>query len=355
MHPGRPFCTILYPARTAFFLLVILLGMLFCLVPAAMAANDGSIIITSSPPARNACLDSSTDAGNCQIFDGTGTLQFFNISGESNHTISVWLGGYQPYIVTVNVPSGQTVPVNAGLLPVTQETTTPVHASPGFLDGIIAMLGRIFGGHATPQNPPMPIPSTTPAVTVTPVPGTNEKIAAAYFYLFDDGYDAAMSVRDQIPWKKINRVYIGFATVSDGKLVNLPVGSSPDETAQREENTRKIRNVISLCRQNNPDAEIFIVSNFGGSDMDNEYLRAAQDPQRFADSVVAYLNEYDIDGYDMDWKSSNIDDYAAQLKALLSACHATFATAGDKQHGRPWILTHTIWPGVESVQTVAGI
>ena len=177
---------------------------------------------------------------------------------------------------------------------------------------------------------------------------------AAYFYLFDPAYDAAMSVQDQIPWKKVTRVYIGFATVQDGVLTDIPAGGSAEDSAQREVNEAKIRNVIALCRQGNPDAEIFITSNFGEG-MDDQYLQAAQDPRKFADSVVAYMKEYGLDGYDMDWESRQIDDYAPQLTSLLSTCHATFAAAGNNPHGRPFGLTHTVWPGVESAQTVAGL
>jgi GH18 family chitinase len=137
-------------------------------------------------------------------------------------------------------------------------------------------------------------------------------------------------------------------------LTDLPAGSSADDTARRAEMQARIRNVVALCRQDNPDADIFIVSNFG-DDLDTEYLAAAQDPQKFADSVVAYMREYDLDGYDMDWESRQIDDYAPQLTSLLSACHATFAAAGNSPRSRPYLLTHTVWPGVESAQTVAGL
>ena len=96
---------------------------------------------------------------------------------------------------------------------------------------------------------------------------------AAYFYLFDDSYDAALSVKDNIPWKKINRIYIGFATVHDGVLTDLPAGNSAEDTAQREVNEAKIRNVIALCRQGNPDAEIFITSNFDEKELDPSTCR----------------------------------------------------------------------------------
>lgn len=182
---------------------------------------------------------------------------------------------------------------------------------------------------------------------------------AAYLYIYpgpdDDSYPMLMSVKDQIPWKKVNRIYIGFATVNAGILTDLPAGSSADDTARREENVRRIRNVVALCRQNNPNTEIFITSNFDEKELDPQYLEAAQDPQKFADSALTYLKMYDLDGYDMDWESRRIDDYAAQLTSLLSACHAAFAAAGPNPHSRSYKLTHTVWPGVESPDTVAGL
>ena len=70
-----------------------------------------------------------------------------------------------------------------------------------------------------------------------------------------------------------------------------------------------------------PGCLIFITSNFGG-DLDNEYLVAAQDPQKFADSVLAYLKAYDLDGYDMDWESGQITIMPrTDLASLDLPCH----------------------------------
>jgi GH18 family chitinase len=201
-----------------------------------------------------------------------------------------------------------------------------------------------------------PKDSSNPPV---PSPVESRYIIAAYFYLYpdpnDDTYPLVMSARDAIPWKKVNRIYIGFATVHDGELTDMPAGTSAENISHRAETQERIRNVIALIRKDNPDAEILITSNFGEDEMDPEYLLAAEDPQKFADSVLAYLKEYDLDGYDMDWESGRIDEYAPQLTSLLSTCHATFAAAGTTPRGRAYLLTHTVWPGVESPATVAGL
>jgi GH18 family chitinase len=185
------------------------------------------------------------------------------------------------------------------------------------------------------------------------------KVIAAYWYLYpdpnDDTYPLVLQAKDRIPWTKINRLYIGFATVKDGELTDLPTGDSSDDTARRAEMQRRIREIVALCRTNNPDAEIFIVSNFDEKELDPQYLLAAQDPEKFADSVADYLEGYDLDGYDMDWESGRIDDYAPQLTSLLSACHDRFAAGAPTQRGQRYLLTHTVWPGVESAETVAGL
>lgn len=200
-----------------------------------------------------------------------------------------------------------------------------------------------------------PAPAGSPAPATPAVPG---RIAAAYWFLSpnpdDDTYFLVMADADRIPWTKINRLYIGFATVRGGVLTDLPSGDTADDAARRAEMQGRIRTVAALARQHNPDIGIFITSDYGDS-MDNEYSAAAEDPQKFADSVVSYLEADNLDGYDMDWESGSMDDYAPQLTSLLSTTHAALAMAGNSSRGRPYQLTHTVWPGHESPSTVAGL
>lgn len=353
-------------------IVVFLIGCLSLATLAAAEGQDGRIRVDAAPPGGGACLDSTDNSGNCLAIDSTGYTEFFNIPGDSSHTVSIYLDGYQTYTTNVFVSPGQETEVRAVLQPVPATTVTAI-ITPGapatdLLQGIITMIRNLFSGGSsgTPGSQPRNGSARSTGtgsenvVTVTPAglpEGTasaNGKVIAAYFFILDNAYDAAMADRDAIPWKKVNRVYIAFATVHDGVLTDLPVGSSPEDSTAREEIAGKIRNVIALARQGNPDAEILISSNFGG-DMDNEYLQAAQNPQKFADSVVAYMKKYGLDGYDMDWESHQINEDAPQLTALLSTCHATFAAAGKNPQGRPYLLTHTVWPGVESAEIVAGL
>jgi GH18 family chitinase len=184
-------------------------------------------------------------------------------------------------------------------------------------------------------------------IFVTPV--NPPRVCAAYFAMVDGAYDKAMSVKNNIPWDKVNRVYIAFATLDDnGLLTNLQVNGSTGEADKR------IRTIISQCRSAQPKAEIYIVSNFGG-EMNARYLAAAKNPQGFADSVLAYLKSYGLDGFDMDWETYNIDDYAVPLKTILTTTYKTLKASGISPSGGTYKLSHTIWPGVHSPETVASI
>lgn len=185
------------------------------------------------------------------------------------------------------------------------------------------------------------------SLIIVPSFAEEEHIIGAYFYLFDGAYDQAMSVNDSIPWEKINRLYIAFATVQDGQLSNMDMNNA------KQDADTKIRTIVSLCRKKNPDAEIFISSNYG-DDVTTEYLNAATDPELFSDSVATFLQRYDLDGYDMDWETPDINDYVDEQTALLQACDNSFAAPGlQSPRGKQYGLTCTIWPGVHDPDTVA--
>ncbi|AGB01606.1 hypothetical protein [Methanoregula formicica] len=65
----------------------------------------------------------------------------------------------------------------------------------------------------------------------TPVPVSPQtgSVMAAYGYPFpdpnDDTYSLVMPAKDRIPWTKITRLSIGFATVKDRILTDLPTGA----------------------------------------------------------------------------------------------------------------------------------
>lgn len=128
----------------------------------------------------------------------------------------------------------------------------------------------------------------------------DRRMSASYFSIFDE----QLADLDGAPWQEVDRLYIAFATLDDdGRLTNIDIDGSTGEVDAR------IREVVAAYRAVRPDGEVFISSNFGEDEMDPRYLQAAQDPDEFAESVVDFLQEYDLDGYDMDWETHQINEY----------------------------------------------
>ena len=171
-------------------------------------------------------------------------------------------------------------------------------------------------------------------------------MSASYFSIFDE----QLADLEGAPWQEVDRLYIAFATLDDdGQLANIEIDGSTDEADAR------IREVVDAYRAARPDGEVFISSNFGEDEMDPRYLRAAEDPGEFADSVVAFLQEYDLDGYDMDWETHQINDYGDELRSLLGSVSGAFLESDLTPRGRHFQVTATIWPGVHDPDLVGSL
>jgi GH18 family chitinase len=182
------------------------------------------------------------------------------------------------------------------------------------------------------------------------------KVTAAYFGIFDTYiYEMAMRVKENIPWGKINRLYIAFAMVSsNGELVDDTIAMNASDLITAAECEIRIKNIVNLCRTANPNAEILISS--APYIPEANYQEALKNPQKFADSVVRYVKKYNLDGFDMDWESPLIKYdpvVIAQLPVLFSTCRDTLQATGLNPHGKPYKVTTTV--GFHSPQTVASL
>lgn len=124
------------------------------------------------------------------------------------------------------------------------------------------------------------------------------------------------------PFRKLNRLYIAFAWIKEGELVYF------DE----QYDAGLIEQLVERCRKVNPQAKILISS--GYDETGSMYKEAAKDPQKFALSVVRFIEQNKLDGYDMDWENG-IDPDA--MIELLKAVHDAFLNKG-------YILTLAVWP-----------
>ena len=132
--------------------IVFLIGCLSLIVLPAAAESDGSIRIYSNPPGSGACLDSTDNSGNCIAFDSSGFAEFFNVPGDSYHTVSVFLDGYQTYTATVYVPDGtrrsSSMQTCSRILPRQPPPSRPrqTTTTPDFLQGLITAIRNLFSG-----------------------------------------------------------------------------------------------------------------------------------------------------------------------------------------------------------------
>ena len=194
-----------------------------------------------------------------------------------------------------------------------------------------------------------------PASSGQPVTQQSAMVVGAYFGIFDTFiYDMAMLVKENIPWGKINRLYIAFATISsNGELVDYTNLADSITAAEAEKRTK---NIVALCRTANPDAEILISTAPWMFVSDDNYLQALWNPQKFADSVLRYVKKYNLDGLDIDWESPVLrDDQAVigQLPVFFSTCRKTLQAAGPNPHGKPYKVTTTV--GYHSPQTISSL
>ena len=147
-------------------------------------------------------------------------------------------------------------------------------------------------------------------------------IIAAYFGIWANK-SWPERFRTDFPVKKINRLYIAF-----GKIVRLPDGHF---TVGIDGDVAHVGCLVGAMHYRNPTAEILLT--VGGSDAQNSYGGAANDPE-FSNNVLQILDHYGLNGFDIDWENNlNKDD----LNRLVTQMHAVLHAHNDQ-------LTLDVWP-----------
>lgn len=160
-------------------------------------------------------------------------------------------------------------------------------------------------------------------------------VIAQYFFIKDEGlciWDKKFS--SNIPYDKLTRLYIAFAWLKDGKLTY-------ENTTNKPIDADRISALVKACRAANPSAEIYISSGFEPNS-GSMYLKAAENPDGFAQSVVDFLRHHKLDGYDMDWENGLQKE---GLNNLLTATRKAL-DAASQEDGKTYGLTLATWPYV---------
>ncbi len=154
------------------------------------------------------------------------------------------------------------------------------------------------------------------------------------------------------PFGELNRLYIAFAMLQNGAL-SYNIGTNAPDSAATTNEMRKIDALVAACRAVNPHAAILISSGYDNGAM---YQQAATNPARFAQSVLAFVQRHQLDGYDMDWENGI---NGAELNTLLQATRAVLQTnINPNRIDGKYFLTLATWPlpthGYTDIPTMAG-
>lgn len=152
---------------------------------------------------------------------------------------------------------------------------------------------------------------------------------------------AAGSSVHRIPWDKISHLNIAFAGISpEGTCAWMDL-SGNDKMAPNSKIPATIKALIAARDRHNPSTKL--VLSVGGWTMSYRFATATSTPegtQKLAQSCVAMMRQYGIDGLDYDWEyptkvgAKNCPDGMqcqsgndpAQLTALLAASRAAMGT-----------------------------
>jgi GH18 family chitinase len=170
-------------------------------------------------------------------------------------------------------------------------------------------------------------------VGTNPDGGSRGRVIAQYFFMQDGNW--ADKLRQDTPFEKLNRLYIGFTCLKKNTQNKWEL----DYLDPANDDTR-IRQLVEACRKKNPAAQIFIVSGYGsGCGEGSKYVEASKGAGAFAENVLAFMRKYGLDGYDMDWEN---EIESGPLNTLLAALRTAFDEAG-KNDGKRYGLTLAVW------------
>lgn len=135
--------------------------------------------------------------------------------------------------------------------------------------------------------------STSSPTGVTASPAISDGEPSVLAYYFGDGSDLA-----RYDFNKLQQVIFSFALLDGNKLFI--------DTAEREKALKKL---VALKNQY-PNLKVTIAfGGWGGCETCSKVFSSAENRQAFADSSLALLQQYELDGLDLDWEYPAISGY----------------------------------------------
>jgi hypothetical protein len=190
---------------------------------------------------------------------------------------------------------------------------------------------------------------------------TTPQLVNAWIFLNEDepvvngqpvGYDDPQScyqrlITDNV-YRAVDILFICFATTvptssstvptGNGDFYTLQMGAATDPTHPGGlTNQDYMDYVIRDARANNPEIKIAMTLVWGEDDtisniFKNSNYTPEENAQNFASNLLAYLKQYELDGFDIDWESP-ISDYTTQEQfRLLFTAIGTLLRSQDKKY-----------------------
>lgn len=162
---------------------------------------------------------------------------------------------------------------------------------------LLAILLASCSSTATPTN----TPTSQPAVTPTSTPAASSFIILAYA---TDGI-----VADIIPYHQLTHINYSFLTPKE------------DGTFNPLNNSWKLKQIVATAHQHNVRVSISV----GGWGWDKQFEELAANPESratFVENLTALINEYQLDGSDIDWEYPDAGQSSQNFLALITELRA---------------------------------
>ena len=159
---------------------------------------------------------------------------------------------------------------------------------------LLAVLLASCSAPATPTATDVPVMTSTPNATATPAPSAFRIVAYA-----TDGI-----IESLIPYDKLTHINYSFLTPKDDGTFN-PINNGWK---------------LKLITQNGHAHNVKVLISVGGWGWDSQFETVAADPalrSAFVQNLKAFIDEYQLDGADVDWEYPDAGQSAQNFLALI--------------------------------------
>ncbi len=186
----------------------------------------------------------------------------------------------------------------------------------------------------------------------------NTQLVNAWIFLNEDepkgtNYDSSNScyqtlIKNSV-YQSVDILYLCFVTTTPTSATTIPAGDGSSYTIDMGASAHSggltnqdyMNYIIRDARANNSGLKIAVTLNWGDGNLlsnifSNPNYTPQQNAENFATNLMAYLESFNLDGFDLDWESPISDQTTqAQFALLVNAVGAQF----EQQTEKPYYLT----------------